>query len=281
MVANLLGPALWNQVGRFPPLFHPFTGVFLTGAAIWLAWLWQRPDGQVRTWGAHLRWAMFGANTPPPRAAWQTAPATVCWMGCLVMAMAVGFVTAAELRARRPAAAKATPAGPMVRQADFWRIQTDGIIAGRSRLEFERWPTRRDSLVLALAYSEARPLRATIGGEPTEVRPVGAGTFELVWPEAPPATPRTVEVFWELPLAALESPEEGCRVRLQAMLPVTGYSLTVALAPNGSYTFENAPDRWEETVFSQGSTGATPRNNFGTCGLGLQKAVPSEGDSAP
>jgi hypothetical protein len=44
----------------------------------------------------------------------------------------------------------------------------------------------------------------------------------------------------------------------------------VALTPGCGYEFEQAPERWEETVFSQRSTGDTPRTQFGTCGLGLQ-----------
>ena len=254
-LANALGPTLWGEVARAAPLFHPFTAVFLTGAALWLAWLWHPPDGHIRTWGAHLRWSLFGANARPERTAWQAAPAAVCVSGALVMAVTAALVTAAELRGMRPARRTAAPAGPQVRQSDFWRIRADGMISGRSRLEFERWPERRDSLGLALAYTEARPLRATIADQPAVLRPVGAGTFELAWPDPPPVAPRTVEVFWELPLAALEAPEQGYRARLQALLPVHGYSLTVALAPEGGYRFENAGDRREETVFSQASTG--------------------------
>jgi len=272
LLANVVGPALWGQVGRVPPLFHPLTGVFLTGAALWLAWLWRRPDPHVRTRGAHLRWALFEANAKLERAPWHSAPATACWLGAGAMVVAVALVTTAELRAMRPAGRRPVAVGPQVRQSDFWTINTNGVISGRSRLEFERWPGQRDSLALALAYSEARPLRALIAGQSVDLRPVGAGTFELAWPEPPPAGPRTVEVFWELPVTALESPEQGYRARLQALLPVTGYSLTVALTPNGAYEFEHAPYRWEETVFSQASTGGTPRNHFGTCGLGLQKA---------
>lgn len=272
--ANLAGPALWSLASRAPALFHPLTGLALAVPVLVLTWSWPPPpEAQRWNWRAHLRWALFGSNAPPPGAPAGKRPAVVWGIGVAAMAVLVGWVTAGELKAAR-AAREAAAGGPEVRQRDEWVLDTNAVISVRSRLEFERWPPRSEVWVLALAYPEATLHGVTLAGEVFEPRPVGRGTYELRWPRPLPP-PGTVEVYWEVPLAALEEPERGYRVRLQALVPVHAYALRLVLAEGCGYVFDRAPERPFDTIFST-SGQRPPRRDFGTCGLGLRRA-----DAAP
>lgn len=272
-LANVLGPALWPVAARQPVLFHPLIGLALTAAALALAWHWRPPDTRLRTCRAHLRWALFGRNDPPPVPVASRAPLAVFWTGTALMTTLVAFVTVAEVQHVR-AMKQRTPGGPQVRQRDEWRLETNAVFVVRSRVEFEKWPATRESWTFALGYPAAKVTRAEVAGEPVETRGVGAGTFELVWPEPLPP-PGVVEVHWEMPVTMLEAPERGFQIRLQALVPVNAFALRLALSPGCGYVFERAPDRREDTVFS--TSGNWPaRRIFGTCGLGLRRATPED-----
>lgn len=272
-LANVLGPALWPVAAQQPVLFHPFIGLALTAAVLALAWHWRPPDTRLWTWRAHLRWALFGRNESPPNQVGGRAPLVVFWAGTALMTTLVAFVTVAEVQHVR-AVKQRTPGGPLVRQRDEWRLETNAVIVVRSRVEFEQWPATRTSWTFALGYPDAKVTRVEVAGEPVETRVAGAGTFELVWPEPLPP-PGTVEVYWEMPVSMLEAPERGFQIRLQALVPVNAFALRLALSPGCGYVFERAPDRREDTVFS--TSGNWPaRRIFGTCGLGLRRTTPAE-----
>lgn len=267
--ANLAGPALWSLAARVPTLFHPLTGMALAVPVGVLLWSWPTPPEAHRwNWRAHLRWALFGPNNPPPGAPAGAGPAVVWGIGVAAMAVLVGWVTVGELKASR-ADREAAAGGPEVRQRDEWVLGTNAVISVRSRIEFERWPPRAEAWVLALAYPEATLQGVTLAGEVFAPRPVGAGTYELQWPRPLPP-PGTVEVYWEVPLGALEAPERGYRVRLQALVPVHAYALRLVLAEGCGYVFDRAPERPFDTIFST-SGQRPPRRDFGTCGLGLRR----------
>jgi membrane protease YdiL (CAAX protease family) len=279
--ANLAGLGLWSLAARAPLLFHPLTGLALAVPVLVLTWSWPPPPEARRwSWRAHLRWALFGPNAPPSGPPAGMRPAVVWGVGVAAMAVWVGWVTAGELKAGR-AAREAEAGGPEVRQRDEWVLDTNAVITVRSRLEFERWPPRSETWVLALAYPEATLHGVTLAGEVFEPRPVGRGTYELRWPRPLPP-PGTVEVYWEVPLAALEAPERGFRVRLQALVPVHAYALRLVLAEGCGYVFDRAPERPFDTIFST-SGQRPPRRDFGTCGLGLRRAdeVPPTSPPAP
>lgn len=267
--ANALAPTLWGLAPRFPPLFHPVTALALAGAALFLAWHFELPRTE-RVWGVmqHVRWALFGTATgtraagPPPRVA-----ALVYWGGVLGLLGIMLGLRLAELAAVRLASAMT-----QVKQEDVWRLDPGQTITALSRVYYARWPGRRESASLALPYTEARVIKVQIAGQPASFRPIGAGTFELVWPKRLPETPRVVEVVWTFPLDALEDAAHGYQARLQALVPVTGYALTLRLAPGCGYLFERAPERAVTELFSILDTGTQPRKGFGTCGIGLRAA---------
>lgn len=270
-VANLLGLALWVPAARAPELFHPLLGPGLLVPVFVLLASWDPSPTPVRSWRAHLRRTMFGENKPPPRAGGRWGPLGAYWAGTVLMAALVIVVTRAELQTAR-AARLARTGGPEVRQRDEWVLGTNAVFTVRSRIELTRWPETRESWVLALAYPEATLLGVELAGEVFDTRPVGRGTFELVWPKPLPP-PGTLEVYWEVPLAALEAPERGFRVRLQALVPVHAYALRLILEPGCGYVFERAPERPSDTIFST-SGQRPPRRDFGTCGLGLRRLSP-------
>jgi membrane protease YdiL (CAAX protease family) len=267
--ANALAPTLWGLVPRFPPLFHPVTALALTGGALFLAWHFELPRTE-RVWGVmkHVRWALFGAAAetqaagPAPKVA-----ALVYWGGVLGLLGIILGLRFAELAAVRLASAMI-----QVKQEDVWRLDPGHTITALSRVYYARWPGRRESASLALPYTEARVVKVEIGGQPASFRPIGAGTFELAWPKRLPETPRVIEVIWTVPLDALEDAAHGYQARLQALVPVTGYALTLRLAPGCGYVFERAPERAVTELFSILDTGTQPRKGFGTCGIGLRAA---------
>jgi membrane protease YdiL (CAAX protease family) len=270
-VANLVGLALWVPAARAPELFHPVIGLGLLVPVFLVLTGWDSSPTPVRSWRVQLRRALFGENQPPPRAGGRLVLPGAYWAGTVLMAALVAVVTRAELQAAR-AARLARAGGPEVRQRDEWVLGTNAVFTVRSRIELARWPESRESWVLALAYPEATLLGVELAGEVFDTRPVGRGTFELVWPKPLPP-PGTLEVYWEVPLAALEAPERGFRVRLQALVPVHAYALRLVLEPGCGYVFERAPERPSDTIFST-SGQRPPRRDFGTCGLGLRRLTP-------
>jgi hypothetical protein len=266
--ATALAPVLWGLVARWPPLFHPTTAVFLAGLALFLAWQLEPPHTE-RVWGfwKHVRWALFGtraADVPAGRV--PVVAALVYWAGVLLMIGVIWGLALAESATLRLAQAMV-----QVKQEEVWRLDAHQVITARSRVHYARWPGRRESVSFALPYTEARVLRAEIAGQLAGVRTVGAGTFELVWPDRLPEAPRVVQVVWTMPLAALAEAERGYQARLQALVPVTGYALSLRLAPDSGYEFERAPERTETELFSILDTGPMPRKSFGTCGVGLRR----------
>lgn len=267
-MANTLAPVLWGWVPRSPPLFHPVTALFLTGVAVFLAWRFELPRTE-RLWGfwRHVLWALFGTGTEAKRTgAAPVVAALVYWAGVLVMIGVIWGLAVAESVALRLAQATM-----QVRQEDVWRLDASHTITVLSRVYYARWPGRRESLSYALPYTEARVLRAEIGGQSAGVRTIGAGMFELRWPDRLPEAPRVVQVVWAVPLDALEDATRGYRARLQALVPVTGYALALRLEPGSGYEFERAPERTETELFSILDTGPLPRKSFGTCGIGLRR----------
>ncbi len=264
-LANLLGPAMWPEVDRLQVLFNPLTAAFLAGAAVFLAWQMRRPVKRIRGLAAHLRWAFFGQ--PDPRESLGKAGpvlAAAYWAGALLMSVLAGAVTLEEIRLAHPARP-----GPRVAQADTWQLGTNGVIRAHSQVTFERWPESRDSFTFALPYTQALVLRAEVAGQEVRAPALGAGTFEVVWPDALPEAPRTLSIEWQMPLTALDDAEHGYQARLQSLLPVTAYSLTLQLDTGCGYEFEPTPERRETTLFSLASTGKRPKNDFGSTGIGL------------
>lgn len=270
-LANIVAIRLWPSTGMLAPLFSPVTTLFLAGVGVWLLWAWRPPDTHTRTWGAHLRWALFDHDRPPVASGWQRGPRIACLTGLTLMVVATGVGWGAQLRVMHRQEGPEMVERP-VRQRDTWRFVGGDRIEGTSRLEFDRWPENPQGLSFALPYSEARLLTAGLAGQEVKVRPVGAGTFEVVWPDRLPSEPRTLTVQWALGVEALEaSSTRGFEARMQALMPVSAYELRVVLAPGSGFEFESAPSREAETVFSITSTGSSPRNSFGTCGLGLRR----------
>ncbi|MBE7498772.1 MAG: CPBP family intramembrane metalloprotease [Verrucomicrobiales bacterium] len=268
--AALAAPAFWVQVTRWPALHHPLTTWTFLGVALVLAW-YLDPPGAHRVWGVwrSARWALFG-SAEPGAAPTRAGLGPVVAYGGVVMLLLGVMVTMMLIGA---AGARLAQAPMRVRQADLWQLRTNGVIAAQSRIDFERWPARRESLGFALPYTGARVLRAEIAGQPARVMPVGAGTFKLVWPATPPAAPRAVHVWWELSLSELDDPTQGYRARLQALVPVTAYSLRLGLDPDCGYEFERAPELRQAEVFSIRDTGRAARNDFASCGLGLRRVA--------
>lgn len=273
---NGAGLLLWPALTRLPVWLAGLVAAGGAAVALIVAGYWLEPAGRLRSWRDRLRWALVGANLPPP----EPAPAgrAAGWvLGGMLMGMAAlnGVVALGEWRDAR--AHRLSGAGaPEVRQRDEWRLEAEGRMAVRSRIEFTRWPVEREGLTFALAYPQAEVLQVWLAGEELAVRPLGAGTFGLVWPQPMPP-PGTLEVYWRLPLSALDEPEHGFRVRLQALVPVHAFALRLTLSPDCGYVFERAPERPEDLIFS--TTWQRPaRRDFGSCGLGLRPTQSSPAD---
>ncbi len=267
---NAVGLGLWPALGGLSVTLAGLLAAGGMAAALIVAGYWLEPVWRLRRWRDRLRWALVGSDAPP-REPMPVGRIAGWVLGGLLATMAVlnGVVASGEWRAAR-AHRQSGAGGPEVRQRDEWRLEAEGRIAVRSRIEFTRWPLEREGLTFALAYPEAGVSLVLLAGEELAVRPLGAGTFGLVWPRPMPP-PGTLEVYWSLPLSALEAPEQGFRVRLQALVPVHAFALRLMLAPDCGYVFARAPERPADLIFST-SFQRPARRDFGSCGLGLRPA---------
>jgi hypothetical protein len=201
--------------------------------------------------------------------------ALVYWAGVLVMIATIWGLAALE-----SATVRLAREARQVRQEDIWRLDARGVITVLSRVHYTRWPGRKESVSYALPYTEARVLGARVAGQTVQVRMIGAGTFELVWPERLPELPRVVEVAWAMPIEALEGADRGYVARLQAFVPVTAYALGLVLEADSGYEFERAPERRETVLFSILDTGRAPGRGFGTTGIGLRRKAAADAAAA-
>jgi hypothetical protein len=79
-----------------------------------------------------------------------------------------------------------------------------------------------------------------------------------------------IECIWSMPLEALEKVDYGYRIRLQGLIPVQGFVLTVVLDPDCGFEYTKDPSQTQMTPF-RANESSSPVTEFGFCRLPIRK----------
>jgi hypothetical protein len=125
-------------------------------------------------------------------------------------------------------------------QEDTWHITASGQIEISSDVTLRKGPEGVATVAITLPYSSGTLKSVTLADEPVPFTQKGDGRYELQLPlEKLLAGHTNLCCKWTLSLDQLEKADYGYRVKLQSLIPVDSYKLTVALAPDCGLEFSS------------------------------------------
>ena len=156
-------------------------------------------------------------------------------------------------------------------QRDEWHITTSDEIVVHSYIELRKGPQDTAVVPIVLPYESGHLQSVTRGAEPLQYHQIQPGRYEIELPLDKILEGQTnIECVWRLPLEMLEkSTDYGYMAKLQCLIPVTFYKLTVVLEPDCNFVFSKDPSRRESVPFSA-NTAASAKTDWGACGIGIQ-----------
>jgi hypothetical protein len=123
---------------------------------------------------------------------------------------------------------------------------------------------------IALPYESGQLQSVTLGAELLQYHQVQPGRYEIELPLDKLLEGQTnMECIWRLPLAALEKADYGYMAKLQCLIPVTFYKLTVVLEPDCNFVFTNDPAQRQWVPFFANTLDST-KTDWGACGIQIQ-----------
>jgi hypothetical protein len=164
------------------------------------------------------------------------------------------------------------PANPRFvgEESDEWHITASGDITARSRIKLTAKPERASTMVVTLPYPDGRLKRVTVNGQAIPYPEGRKGQYELELPDELFASKEpTMEFIWSLPLNSLDRSESGYQTKLQALFPVTFYTLTVVLDPGCGFRCGEDGSQQQITPFRWRYD--SPRMHLGSVGIPIQK----------
>ncbi|MHC4500457.1 MAG: hypothetical protein ACYS21_15260, partial [Planctomycetota bacterium] len=156
-------------------------------------------------------------------------------------------------------------------QEDEWHITASGDIVVHSYIELRKGPQDTAVMPIALPYESGQLQSVTLGAEPLQYRHIQPGRYEIELPLDKLLEGQTnMECIWRLPLETFEkSTNYGNQVKLQSLIPVTFYKLTVVLEPDCNFVFSQDPSQRKFVPFFASAVGPA-KTDWDVCGIGVQ-----------
>lgn len=155
-----------------------------------------------------------------------------------------------------------------VRQEDAWRFTSSGRIVAESGLVFSRSPEDA-TLELTLPYENGTiESIETDDGRKLTFTQEAPGRYTVALGTSSTAI-RAIRVIWTLPVDALESAEQGYRVRLRSLMPVDAYCLKSFVDSDGPYQILDDPLALSAVPFR--GTFRSAVTDMGSCGAMVEK----------
>lgn len=155
-------------------------------------------------------------------------------------------------------------------QEDLWRITASGKIEILSDVTLRKGPQGIATMSITLPYSSGAVQSVTLAKEPVPFTQKGDDRYELQLPlDKLLAGHTNIRCKWTLSLDQLEKADYGYRVKLQSLIPVVSYKLTVALTPDCNLEYSRNPSRTQWVPFTGNSE--SPGTRFGSCGIEVRK----------
>ncbi|MHC4618314.1 MAG: hypothetical protein ACYTEQ_11245, partial [Planctomycetota bacterium] len=156
-------------------------------------------------------------------------------------------------------------------QEDEWHITASNEIVVHSYLELRKGPEDTAVMPIVLPYDSGQLLSVTLAGQVLQSEQVGPGRYEVELAFDKLLEGQTnIECIWRLSLAVLEkSIDYGYMAKLQSLIPVTFYKLTVVLEPDCNFVSAEDPSKRQFVPFF-GDTAGSAKTDWGACGIGIQ-----------
>ncbi len=160
-------------------------------------------------------------------------------------------------------------------EKDLWHVTAAGEIAAHSHITLIKVPPDTDSMYVKLPYSNAVLESVTLDDEEIPFTQLVKDRYEIHLPVDKLSRDQTsLKCSWAVSLEALEKAEDGYRIKLQGLIPVTGFTFTVVLEEDCGFEFAayaNDPSVRSLDLFRLNDT-ASPMTDLGTCGLAVNKS---------
>jgi len=156
-------------------------------------------------------------------------------------------------------------------EKDVWHITASGNIVAHSDITLTKMPQNPSVMYVSLPYSSAVLESVILDDKEVPFSMVAKVRYELELPvENLLEGLATIECIWSMPLEALVKVDYGYRIRLQALIPVEGFVLTIVLEPDCGFEYTKDPSQTQIIPF-QGDEFSSIVMEFGSCGLLIQK----------
>jgi len=160
-------------------------------------------------------------------------------------------------------------------QKDLWHVTAAGEIAAYSHIMLTKVPQNADSMYIQLPYAGAVLRSVTLDDQEARFTALVRDRYEIPLPADKPAQGKmNLTCSWAVSLEALEKTQDGYRMKLQGLIPVTGFALTAVLEEGCGLEFTGKymsdPSAKSVSPFTRDDT-APPAMDLGTCLLPVKK----------
>jgi len=161
-------------------------------------------------------------------------------------------------------------------EEDLWHVTAAGEIVAYSYITLIKVPQDTDSMYIKLPYAGAVLRSVTLDDEEIPFTALTKDRYEIRLPMDKLGQGKmNLTCSWVVSMEALEKEDDGYRLKLQGLIPVTGFALTAVLEEDCGFEFAakyaSDPSVRSLNLFTRNDT-ASPGMNLGTCGLPVNKS---------
>lgn len=161
-------------------------------------------------------------------------------------------------------------------ERDIWHVTATGEIAVDSHITLTSVPQNAGPMYIKLPYAGAVLRSVILEGREIAFTPLTKDRYEVhLPPEKLGQSGMNLKCSWVVRMDALEKTEDGYRVKLQGLIPVTGFTFTGVLEENCGFEFAGQyvkdPSVRSLDSFTRNDT-APPAMDMGTCLLPVKKS---------
>jgi len=161
-------------------------------------------------------------------------------------------------------------------EKDLWHVTAAGEIVAYSYITLIKAPQDARSMYIRLPYAGAVLRSVTLDDEEIPFTALTKDRYEVsLPPDRLGQGKMNLTCSWVVSMEALEKEDDGYRLKLQGLIPVTGFALTAVLEEDCGFEFPakyaSDPSVRSLNLFTRNDT-ASPGMNLGTCGLPVNKS---------
>jgi len=160
-------------------------------------------------------------------------------------------------------------------EEDLWHVTAAGEIAASSHITLTKASQDANSIYVKLPYAGAALQSVTLDDEEVPFDHLIKDRYEVnLLPDKLNQNQMSLKCSWVVNMDAIEKADYGYRLKLQGLIPVTGFKLTAVLEEDCGFEFPakyaSDPSVRSLNLFTRNDT-APAGMEFGTCGLPVNK----------